>query len=73
MLDGGAEPQSSPASRAGVGEGEGEGLAQGAGGPGLAAGRAGSVVETQRALLLLKTGFPSPIIGQNWATCPIPG
>lgn len=24
----------------------------------------------QRALLLLKTGFPSPIIGQNWATCP---
>ena len=52
MLDGGAEPQSSPTSRAGVGEGEGEGLARGAGGPGQAAGRAGSVVETQRALLL---------------------
>ena len=52
MLDGGAEPPSSPASRAGVGEGEGEGLARGAGGPGQAAGRAGSVVETQRALLL---------------------
>ena len=52
MLDGGAEPQSSPASRAGAGEGEGEGLSRGAGGPGQAAGRAGSVVETQRALLL---------------------
>ena len=52
MLDGGAEPQSSPTSRAGVGEGEAEGLARGAGGPGQAAGRAGSVVETQRALLL---------------------
>ena len=42
MLDGGAEPQSSPASRAGVGEGEGEGLARGAGGPGQALGKAGS-------------------------------
>ena len=42
MLDGGAEPPSSPASRAGVGEGEGEGLARGAGGPGQAAGKAGS-------------------------------
>ena len=42
MLDGGAEPQSSPTSRAGVREGEGEGLARGAGGPGQAAGRAGS-------------------------------
>ena len=42
MLDGGAEPPSSPASRAGVGEGEGEGLARGAGGTGQAAGKASS-------------------------------
>ena len=69
MLDGGAEPQSSPTSRAGVGEGEAEGLARGAGGPGQAAGRAGSVVETQRALLwgcISSSCWPSR---ESWGLC----